>query len=87
MGRHDSSDCPATRTTQPSAAAPARRAGLLTAAMSLALLTAAGAAVAVPSSANDADVALPAPGTAAPAAFSAQALTLSARSAALAFDS
>ncbi|HYN57733.1 MAG TPA: SH3 domain-containing protein [Motilibacterales bacterium] len=56
MGRHDSTDCPDTRssstptptTTNPPTRTPARRAGVLTAAMSLALLTAAGAAMAVP---------------------------------------
>ena len=53
MGRHDSTDCPDSRTNQRNTT-PARRAGVLTAAMSLALLTAAGAAVAAPVSAPSA---------------------------------
>ena len=63
MGRHDSTDCPDTRTNQRNTT-PARRAGVLTAAMSLALLTAAGAAVAAPVSSPSAPVALGAYGAA-----------------------
>lgn len=57
MGRHDSHDCPDTRTNQRNTS-PARRAGVLTAAMSLALLTAAGAALAAPETSPGAPIAL-----------------------------
>ncbi len=83
MGRHDSTDCPDTRTNQRSTT-PARRAGVLTAAMSLALLTATGAAVAAPQSSPTAPVALGTYGAtaAAPAQFSASPVALSDRKAA-----
>ena len=83
MGRHDSTDCPDSRTNQRNTS-PARRAGVLTAAMSLALLTAAGAAVAVPVSAPSAPLALGSYGAAAtqPAEFSADPIALSDRKAA-----
>ncbi len=78
MGRHDSTDCPDTRTKQPSTT-PARRAGVLTAAMSLALLTAAGAAIAAPATSPDVPVALGTYGatTATSAPFSAEPVALS----------
>ncbi len=83
MGRHDSTDCPDTRTNQRNST-PARRAGVLTAAMSLALLTAAGAAMAAPQSSPNAPVALGAYGAtiAPPAQFSAEPVALSNRKAA-----
>ncbi len=90
MGHLDSTDCPDTRTNQRNTT-PARRAGVLTAAMSLALLTAAGAAVAAPVSSPSAPVALGAYGaptaaygaaTAQPAEFSADPVALSDREAA-----
>ncbi len=68
MGHIDSTDCqdtPTTRTTS-----PARRAGVRTAVMSLALLTATGAAVAAPLATSDAPVAFAAQPSAA-AEFSA----------------
>ncbi len=82
MGPHDSADCPDTRTIHRTH--PARRAGVITAAMSLALLTAAGAAVAAPSSAPEAPLALsPSVGTTArPATFSADPIAISDREAA-----
>ena len=88
MSRRDSSDCLESPTKPTTAATPARRAGALTAAMSLALLAATGAAIAVPTSASSetplasaADV--PA---AEPAAFNA-ATSLSDRQAAVALSS
>jgi uncharacterized protein YgiM (DUF1202 family) len=63
MGRHDSTDCPDTRTSHRTTS-PTRRAGVLTAAMSLALLTAAGGAMAAPQGSPEAPVALGAYGTA-----------------------
>ena len=57
MSRHDSADCPETPTDRRSSG-PARRAAGITAAMSLAMLTAAGAAMAVPSTSTEAPVAL-----------------------------
>lgn len=84
MGRHDSHDCPDTRTNQRNTS-PARRAGVLTAAMSLALLTAAGAAVAAPETSPEAPIALGvslATSTLAPAAFSADPVALENRAAA-----
>jgi len=83
MGRHDSHDCPDTRTSTHSST-PARRAGAITAAMSLALLTAAGAAIAVPQGSPSAPVALGSYGAAAAqvAAFSASPVALSDREAA-----
>jgi hypothetical protein len=81
MGHHDSADCPDTRTIHRTG--PARRAGVITAAMSLTLLTAAGAALAAPSSAPEAPLAL---GTTLsstqPAAFTADPLAISDRAAA-----
>jgi uncharacterized protein YgiM (DUF1202 family) len=83
MGRHDSTDCPDSRTNQRNTT-PARRAGVLTAAMSLALLTAAGAAVAAPQGAPSAPVALGTYGASSsqPANFSADPVALSDREAA-----
>jgi uncharacterized protein YgiM (DUF1202 family) len=83
MGRHDSTDCPDSRTNQRNTT-PARRAGVLTAAMSLALLTAAGAAVAAPVSSPSAPIALGAYGASAtpPAELSAGPIALSDRKAA-----
>ena len=83
MGRHDSTDCPDSRTNQRNTT-PARRAGVLTAAMSLALLTAAGAAVAAPVSPPSATVALGTYGASAtqPAEFSANPIAMSDRKAA-----
>ena len=57
MGRPDSTDCPDAR-TNPRPSTPGRRAGVLTAAMSLALLTAGGAALAAPQTPSEAPVAL-----------------------------
>ena len=57
MGRPDSTDCPDTR-TNPRPSTPGRRAGALTAAMSLALLTAGAAALAAPQTTAEAPVAL-----------------------------
>ncbi len=81
MGRHDSTDCPDRRTSTTS---PVRRAGFLTAAMSLALLTAAGAAVAAPRTPVEAPVALGVHGvpTAEPTTFVADAAALIDRQAA-----
>ncbi len=61
MGRQDSSDCPVRpkRTTS----GPARRASTITAAMSLAMLTAAGAAIAVPATTPDVSAGLAASGS------------------------
>ena len=83
MGHHDSNDCPDTRTNTRSST-PARRAGAITAAMSLALLTAAGAAIAAPQSSPSAPVALGSYGAAAAQAaeFSASPVALSDREAA-----
>ena len=83
MSRHDSLDCPDTRTNQRNSS-PARRAGVLTAAMSLALLTAAGAAVAGPETSPEAPIALGVPlaTTLEPAAFSADPVALENRAAA-----
>lgn len=91
MGRPDSLDCPDTRTNQRNSnSSPARRAGMLTAAMSLALLTAAGAAVAVPQTSPDVPLAMeaglgtvaPVTTAVAPAGFSADQVSLSDREAA-----
>lgn len=57
MSRHDSTDCLETPTNRRSPG-PAKRAAGITAAMSLAMLTAAGAALAVPSTSAEAPVAL-----------------------------
>lgn len=81
MGRHDSHDCPDTRTNQRNTS-PARRAGVLTAAMSLALLTAAGAAVAAPETSPGAPVALGLASTLEPAAIRADPVALENREAA-----
>ena len=83
MGRHDSTDCPDSRTNQRKTS-PARRAGVLTAAMSLALLTAAGAAVAAPASTPRATIALGSyeATKAPPAGFSADLIALNDRRAA-----
>ena len=83
MGRHDSTDCPESRTNQRTTT-PARRAGVLTAAMSLALLTAAGAAMAAPVDAPSAPIALGSYGAVATesAEFSADPIALTDRKAA-----
>ncbi len=84
MSRHDSHDCPDTRTNQRNSS-PARRAGVLTAAMSLALLTAAGAAVAAPQTSPGAPLAMDAvlrATTPATVEFSAEQVALSNREAA-----
>jgi hypothetical protein len=83
MGRHDSTDCPDSRTNQRNTS-PARRAGTLTAAMSLALLAATGAAVAAPMSSPSDPMALGSYGatTTKPVAFSADPVALSDRQAA-----
>ena len=57
MSRHDSTDCLETPTNRRSSG-PAKRAAGITAAMSLAMLTAAGAALAIPSTSTGAPVAL-----------------------------
>jgi hypothetical protein len=81
MGQHDSTDCPDRRTSTTN---PARRAGFLTAAMSLALLTAAGAAVAAPTTPVGPPVALGVHGapTAEPTTFVADPTALIDRQAA-----
>jgi hypothetical protein len=82
MGHHDSADCTDTRTIHRTS--PARRAGVITAAMSLALLTAAGAAVAAPRSAPEVPLAL-SPDLGSPtqlATFSADPVAISDRRAA-----
>ena len=83
MGRRDSSDCPDTATKR-TTNSTTRRAGALTAAMSLAMLTAAGAALAAPSS-TPAPEALAAPSLPDAPAFDSES-SLTARAAAVALS-